>query len=245
MVEKFSGQPSEPARELLRQQLVKRGITLSAAALATAMAEKVSGSPVAAMLTISTVKAVTCVAVGKAAAVGGMSAFAIALAEEVMKSMAAVKAMIVIVVLAITVGGAGLAAAVGCNPPGPLVDHRCLQGQWQTRPKSKPPHSPSQKSTPLRPLWRSAARRSNGQAWNGALSAGFVDTCSCFPPDGKTLASAGGGGICLLGPNHGKAVCRLECEVPIPGVFARQKMLAATGRGFHLFEPHRARYCAS
>jgi len=103
------------ARELLRQQLVGRGIALSAGALATALGEKALAAPVAAMLTIKTVKAGMCVAAGKAVAAGWISAQAVALAEEAMTTMIGIKAKVVAIVLALglAAGGAGLAGYSG------------------------------------------------------------------------------------------------------------------------------------
>ena len=75
------------ARELLREGLVRRGFTLTAGAVAMVLADKATAVPVAAMLTLSTVKAATCVAAGEALAAVGLSAGAIALAEEAMKGI--------------------------------------------------------------------------------------------------------------------------------------------------------------
>jgi RNA polymerase sigma factor (sigma-70 family) len=102
-------------RELLRQQLVRRGITLSAAALATSLGEKALAAPVAAMLTINTLKAVTSIAAGQAVTAGWLSERAITLAEEALIGMAGIKAKVILlaVVLGLAVGGAGLASYGG------------------------------------------------------------------------------------------------------------------------------------
>ena len=55
-------------RELLRQQLIRRGVTLSVAALTTALCEKVMAAPVAGLLTINTVTAAARIIAGKATA---------------------------------------------------------------------------------------------------------------------------------------------------------------------------------
>jgi len=101
----------ERGRELLRQRLVRRGITLSVGALATALGEKALAAPVAAMLTIKTVKAGMSVAVGKAVAAGWISAQAVVLAEEAAAGMLGINGKLVVMVLTLglAVGGAGVA----------------------------------------------------------------------------------------------------------------------------------------
>src|SRR5262249_38985952 len=74
------------ARGLLRQRLARRGVALSAAALAAGLAERTAGAAVPALLTINTVQGAALFAAGKTA-VGPLSAQSIALAEESMKGM--------------------------------------------------------------------------------------------------------------------------------------------------------------
>jgi hypothetical protein len=95
----------------LRQQLVRRGFTLSAAALATALCEKAVGAPVTALLILNTVKAAICFAAGKAIPKGCVSAAAIALAEETLKCMVGIDLKAILLVLALGLG-AGCAAGV-------------------------------------------------------------------------------------------------------------------------------------
>ena len=94
-------------RELLRKQLIRRGVTLSAAVLGAALSEKVMGAPVAAVLTKNTVQAAVHVLAGKAIAGGCLTARALALAEEVMVGMGIVKGKLVVIALALglAVGG--------------------------------------------------------------------------------------------------------------------------------------------
>ena len=96
---------------LLRRQLIRRGVTLSAAALTTALCEKVMGAPVAALLTINTVKAVAGVMSGKALAGACITAQVLTLAEEAMVGMMSIKTKLVVMVLALglAVGGASVA----------------------------------------------------------------------------------------------------------------------------------------
>src|SRR5579862_2410619 len=89
------------AREMLRSQLVRRGITLSAAMVAGALSEKAVAQPIAALLTIKTVKAAMSVAAGKAVAAGYLSARAVKLADEAIFGMGAIKEKLAILVLAL------------------------------------------------------------------------------------------------------------------------------------------------
>jgi RNA polymerase sigma factor (sigma-70 family) len=102
-------------RELLRQRLIKRGITLSAGVVATMFGEKVFGAPVGAMLTINTVKGAASVAAGKAVAGGCVSAVALALAEDTLSGILAIKGKAVLMVLALGLAltGAGIAGYGG------------------------------------------------------------------------------------------------------------------------------------
>jgi RNA polymerase sigma factor (sigma-70 family) len=99
------------ARELLRQRLIRRGITLSAGAVATALCPKASAAPITALLTISTVKAAMCFTAGKAAAAGRISASARGLAEHALEETAGIRAKMAILTLLCTLvlGGAGWA----------------------------------------------------------------------------------------------------------------------------------------
>ncbi len=101
----------ERARELLRLRLVKRGVSLSAGAIAVVLVEKVAAAPVPTMLAINTIKAATTVVAGQAAGGGFISAQALMLAEETMKGMLFVKAKLVLLALTVSValGGAGWA----------------------------------------------------------------------------------------------------------------------------------------
>ena len=98
------------ARELLHESLVKRGITLTAAALGTVLMEKTAQAQLGALLSLHTVKAAVSIAAGKTVAQGLLSAKAIALAEEAMATMlwAKTKVVLLVLTLGLAVGG-GLA----------------------------------------------------------------------------------------------------------------------------------------
>ena len=99
------------ARELLHKRLTRRGVTLSAAALVSAMSTQMAAAAVTARLTLNTVKAAMGIASGVSLTAVGLSARAVILAQEGMKATMAVstKAVALIVVFGLTVGGAGLA----------------------------------------------------------------------------------------------------------------------------------------
>ena len=100
------------ARDLLRRNLTSRGIALSAGALTVALTEKTAPTAVGAMLAVNTAKAAASLAAGKAVAATVLSAEAIALADEIVKGMVAMKAKLLVFVLAcsLTAGGTGIAA---------------------------------------------------------------------------------------------------------------------------------------
>src|SRR5207248_7202828 len=129
------------ALELLRGQLTRRGLALSAGALATALTEKATAAPVAALLSINIMKAAASVAAGKSLAAGILSSQAIALAEEAMKTMIGIKMKLVVLVLALvlTVGAAyaGYSAWVAQVPPQP--EEKQPQAAKDDAPKKESP----------------------------------------------------------------------------------------------------------
>jgi len=129
------------ARELLRRQLERRGITLATGAMATALAETATAIPVPALLTIKTVKAATLLATGKAVAEGCVTAGALAMVEEAMMGIIWVKGKIVLLVMAfgLAVGGAGWAGyGVLAEKEKPVAAQANPAFQGQQLEKSKP-----------------------------------------------------------------------------------------------------------
>ncbi len=187
------------------------------------------------MLTIGTVKAVTSVAAGKAAVGGGISATAITLAEEVMKSMMVVKATIIVAVLAFTVGGASLAGTGWLQPSGAVTP---LPGRATAvaHPfQIKPAEMPEPKIDPRVDLFGDALP-DGAMARLGTVRfrQGMVTRALAFAPDGKTLASAGSdgsGSLCIWNPADGKAIYRLEVPslVLYLAYSPNSKMLVTTG----------------
>jgi RNA polymerase sigma factor (sigma-70 family) len=138
----------ERGRELLRARLVRRGLTLSATLLATALTGEAHGVP--ASLALSTVSAAKAIAAGGAAA-SIVSAKVVALSEGVVKTMFATKLKIVTaVLLAIAAAGIGFSAATQ-NPP-------------EAKPKRAEPQND-------KPLAKSAEAEPKGPAWKAAMDA--------------------------------------------------------------------------
>src|SRR5579885_2466131 len=75
------------ARAMLARRLARSGVALSGAALAALLAQNAAPAGVPASVTLSTIKAASMLAAGRAAAPGVISAKAVALAEGVLKAM--------------------------------------------------------------------------------------------------------------------------------------------------------------
>jgi RNA polymerase sigma factor (sigma-70 family) len=117
------------ARALLRRQLGRRGFGLPAGALAGTFAEAADAAPVAALLTLNTVKAATVIAAGKAAPGGCLSARALALTEEAMKEIPGMKGKLALALLALAlaVGGAAAGRLLTASPA-PAAEVAVLPG---------------------------------------------------------------------------------------------------------------------
>jgi RNA polymerase sigma factor (sigma-70 family) len=169
-------------RELLRQRLVKRGITLSAGAVATALIEHTAQAGAAALLTINTVKAAASAVAGKPITQGLFSAQALALAEETMKTMIGIKGKVVAVLLALglAVGAAyaGYEAWVRQAPPG-------QQGPRAQRDPDKKEAADPAVDLPGDPLPAGAVARMGKDRWLHDIMARFV----AFTPDGKKVVT--------------------------------------------------------
>jgi RNA polymerase sigma factor (sigma-70 family) len=197
-------------RELLRQQLVRRGVTLSAGALATALGEKAVAAPLGAMLTINTAKAASEVAAGQSGAAGFLSAQAIALAEEAIKGMTIIKGKIVLMVL--TVGLIASAAALAARGE---KTEMSLGVAVKSAGSVAPNKSPQKNELPLTtdlygdPLPEGAMARLGTMRFRP----GIAPLSLTFSPNGKLLGSVGhyhSRTVCLWDVTTGQAVQELS-----------------------------------
>jgi RNA polymerase sigma factor (sigma-70 family) len=202
------------ARGLLRRQLIRRGITLSAGAMVTALGERAAAAPLTAVLTVATVNAAAGVAAGKTAA--GVSARAIALAEETIKGMQSVKATLalVLVIVGLALAGAGLAAQGGSAEADPaLPSGTSVEMELQTTGKQEPPALGADRFGD--PLPDGAIARLGTVRFRQ----GFYVTKVGFALDGKVLVSESGGvgnyHVCLWDAATGKALKQIQdCVTP-------------------------------
>jgi RNA polymerase sigma factor (sigma-70 family) len=172
-------------RDLLRRRLVKRGITVSAAALTTALAEKTAGAAVAALLTVHTVKAVVSFAARQTVAETIVSVKALALAEEAMKSMIGIKSKMVLMLVALSLAvGAALAGYGAWVVPGSPNEDDQRPPVVQGDPPKKVAPGPA-KDLHGDPLPAGAVARLGQDRWLHGANADFAD----FLPDGKTVVT--------------------------------------------------------
>ena len=206
------------ARVLLRRQLIRRGITLSAGALVTALGERAAAAPLTASLTVATVNAASSVVAGKAGI--GLSARAIAMAEEAIKGMQGLKAKLALVLLTVglALAAAGLAAPGGSAEPETTPSLAVpVEPEPQTAGKQQPPPP--------------AADRFGDPLPDGAIARlgtvrfrhGFYVTKVGFALDGKVLVSEGGG----VGSYQ---VCLWDAATVVRCVSGIQRICVSPGR---------------
>ena len=202
------------ARELLRRQLERRGITLAVGALATSLTGMASATPQPALLTIKTVKAAALVAAGKAVAGGCISAHVLALAEEAVTGMLLVKGKLVVMVMALglAVGGAGWAGyggLAGTSQPIPTVSAQspAPMKQAEVSVTIDQPIAIDQYGDPLPEgaIARLGAKRFRHDGFATALA---------FSPDGKTLVGSTASGVLVWDAATGKVRYRLPIAKP-------------------------------
>jgi len=126
------------ARELLRQRLGHRGVTLSAGLFATLLVDKALPAAVPGTLTSATVKAAMVIAAGKMAA-GVISASVVSLMESGVKTMAITKVKIALAVC-LTVSTLGIGAGI-----------LSYQSPVKERLAEKKPAAPERKAASPRP----------------------------------------------------------------------------------------------
>ena len=188
-------------RELLRQQLVGRGVALSAGALATALGDSVAGTSLAARLTLNTVNAVTSVLSGKAVT-GSLSARAVAMADEAIAGMVGMngKLMLVVLTLGLVIGGVGLAGY------GRFAQNQAPLATVTAQPPAARAPAKDHYGDPLPP--RAIARLGTVRFRNDRDTYGLV-----FSPDGKSLVASTGFGVVIWDAATGKERHRLPVRV--------------------------------
>jgi RNA polymerase sigma factor (sigma-70 family) len=204
----------ERARELLRQQLVRRGVTLSAMALAMALGQKAAAAPVGVLLTINTVKAACNAAAGKAATGACASATAVRLAKDAVAGMVRIRMMLFLMVSAIgvAVGGAAVAGLVKLAEGRFGRNEDRLQSSY---PKIRP-DNPVNDGIGLvdadgDPLPRGALARLGKLRFHYEPEVfGNAPTILKFLEDDKILAACSNGGACFWDTNTGKELRRLS-----------------------------------
>jgi RNA polymerase sigma factor (sigma-70 family) len=127
------------ARIMLAKRLTRRGVALSGGALAAVLCQQAASAGVPASVVVSTIKAATLLAAGKAAATGAISLKVAALTEGVMKAMLFTKLKTVLAVMLIL----GFTAA-GAT----VLTSRTAAGQEDKQPLAEKPVATSAKQEP-------------------------------------------------------------------------------------------------
>jgi RNA polymerase sigma factor (sigma-70 family) len=206
------------ARELLRGQLTRRGIALSAAALTTALVEKSIGTAVGAMLAIKTAKAAVSLAAGKTVAETILSAQAIALAEEVMRGMLAIKTKLVVFAMVLCLGLAsaagGMATALRVHAYNPALPSRSDVHASVEMPPIQETNKPAQAVDAYGDfLPPGAVARLGTVRWLHDDAVSFA----AFLPDGKhVVTQAEDMTIRIWAFPSGKEMSRISVNLPVP-----------------------------
>jgi RNA polymerase sigma factor (sigma-70 family) len=175
------------ARELLRGQLQRHGITLAVGGVAAALADLAAAAPLPALLTVKTVKAAAIAVAGKSVASAFVSAGALALADEAATMLGFKGKLALVMALALAIGGAGWAGYGVLSGQSPPV------AESTTAPSvaKKQPDDLAKKERPI-PTDRYGDRLPAGALARLGTTrlrhSGFVHAVA-VSPDGKTLAS--------------------------------------------------------
>jgi RNA polymerase sigma factor (sigma-70 family) len=198
------------ARELLRQRLARRGITVSSAALAAVLTEKASAT-VPALLTIATVRAARLAATAKT--VAGLSTTVAALTEEGIKAMSTTKlktGLAFLLATSLIVAGTALLAHQTSGPQAPQEKSEAQQLTAKPDADNRGPIT-DRYGDPLPPgaLLRLGTVRMRHEC---------ATSCAAFTADSKTvIVSDMNGHIVFWDVATGKEVWRLG---RVPGVHA-------------------------
>jgi RNA polymerase sigma factor (sigma-70 family) len=140
-------------REMLHKRLLRRGVTLSLAALSAALTQKTALAALPATLVSSTIKAAALVAAGQIAADGVISAKVATLTGEVMKTMLLSKLKTLAALFVVcALGGFGWVAVGGVGDEPGAVAQESGQGKFPDKKavKDKQPELVKPKSDPLK-----------------------------------------------------------------------------------------------
>ncbi len=200
------------ARELLRAKLERHGITLTATALTTALTSSSQAAPLPAFLAINTVKAAALIAAGKTAA--GLSATALAMAEDSIGTMFLAKGKMFVVALTVMLvaGGGGRAAFKGNSGDIGQTQKKQIRLMLSPEAEAKPDDS-IEKQPRLDnygdPLPKGTiARIGTTRYWPHNVSFTKV----IYTRDGKQIVYNSGDAVCFFDPASGKELHRVEVQ---------------------------------
>ncbi len=244
----------EQGRRLLQSRLTRRGVTLSAALLAAGLSKQTASAAVPPLLVISTVKAASVFAAGEGVAAAGISAQVVALAEEILRGLAAAKVKVVIM-LVLAVGaitsGAGLLArqAVGPKPEQPTAQQRPPVAKGFDQPRPQGQKQGAQSDAHRDPLPDGAvAPLHAAHACAGAHRSKILAVA--FSPGGEEVVSADvGGTVCRWETAKGTEVHRFGLDLQenvVPGFVPWNRPMALSPGGELLaaeIDLSRSKYC--
>jgi RNA polymerase sigma factor (sigma-70 family) len=189
-------------RHLLRARLTRRGVTLPAALLATAIVPKAAPAALPAALAVSTVKAAVLIIAGKGLSPGIVSAQVAGLIQGVLRTMFLNKVQTLVAavfVVAVFGGGTGfLAYHSRLAAAQPAADATAQAGD-AARPQAGAPADTGQEPRA-----------------DDALAERLPVVALAFSPDGKLLAAAtGDGSITIWDVASGKEVVRLQARAAV------------------------------
>jgi RNA polymerase sigma factor (sigma-70 family) len=221
------------ARNLLQKRLARRGVTIPANLLTTALTEKMAGAAVPAVLAEATLKAASRMVAGHVATATPVSGTATALANQLLRVMFLTKVKII----ALTLTVAATAAGTG------LLAHRTLAGKHERTNDAGAPGPVTRRAAVPMP---EHPRQARTDLYGDPLPPGALvrmgtirlrhsgNAAAAFSADGKTLISASRGLVRFWDPATGEPLHRKLLEPPGGGTFSLSpdgKILVTRGEG--------------